>query len=197
MVRFCRHVDLRDDDHGYGYGYTRGWLELEIYLVRSIGAIVWYMKLIGDRMYSAWIIATAIFVFLNMEWNKTFVIHSFLYLASSGTVIWFFCAVLKINPDTIPLYIPLCTDLGLLLGIGIDHLWSSWQASAGKWVAILQSSIVHVWSAEGRIEGELPLLPVRSTDPAQPPPLSHDDDEHPPEPPPLPRHDDDNESAVE
>lgn len=107
------------------------------------------------------------------------------------------CAVLKINPDTIPLYIPLCTDLGLLLGIGIDHLWSSWQANARKWVAILQSSIVHVWSAEGRIEGELPLLPVRSTDPAQTPPLSHDDDEHPPEPPPLIRHDDDNESAVE
>lgn len=73
MVCFCRHVDLRDDDHRYGYDYTRGWLELEIYLVRNIGAIVWYMKLIGDRMYSAWIIATAIFVFLNMEWNKRFV----------------------------------------------------------------------------------------------------------------------------
>ena len=48
----------------------------------------------------------------EIELSLTFLRHKFLYLVCIGTVFWFFCAVLKINPVTIPIYIHMCTKFG-------------------------------------------------------------------------------------
>lgn len=70
----CPDGDLWDDDYRHGYGDTRGWLELEVYLVRSLQEhSLRYVRLIYTRMYWMWILATVTFVFLNIEKTKTFI----------------------------------------------------------------------------------------------------------------------------
>ena len=89
-------------------------------------------------------------------------------------VLWFVSTVLKINPDRIPVYIPMCTNLGIFLGIGVDHVWSSSQAKVRRLIRIIKLSIAHAWSAEEVTEEELPLYLTRGPDGERPPPLPHD-----------------------
>ena len=73
-------------------------------------------------------------------------------------VFWFFCAVLKINPGTIPIYIPMCTNLGIFLGIGLEHLRSSWKAKIRR--IITRLFIAYKWSVVGRSISFVDRLPI-------------------------------------
>jgi len=48
---------------------------------------------------------------------------------SIGAVLRPVCSAFKANPNSIPLYIPICTDMGIFLGINVEHIWSRWQES--------------------------------------------------------------------
>lgn len=73
----------------------------------------------------------------------------------------------------------MCTNLGIFLGIGVDHLWYSSKANIRIFIRIIRISLTHAWSAEGSIEGETPLLPIRGRDSAQPPAMPHDNGDEP------------------
>ena len=46
------------------------------------------------------------------------------FTASIGAVFWFLSVVLKITSEWMPIYIPICVDLGIFLGVSISHIWS-------------------------------------------------------------------------
>ena len=71
----------------------------------------------------------------------------FLYLVSIGLVFWFVCTVLKINPDTIPMYIPICANLGIFVSISIEHLWATSQANVRRVIRLGRDRIERLWSA--------------------------------------------------
>ena len=54
------------------------------------------------------------------------------YTASIGVMFWFLRAALNITPEWMPIYIPICVDLGIFLGISINHIWSQSQEYVGR-----------------------------------------------------------------
>ena len=44
------------------------------------------------------------------------------YLLCIGITLWFSSSVLRIDPDVLYIFIPICTDTGVFLGLGVDHI---------------------------------------------------------------------------
>lgn len=57
----------------------------------------------------------------------TVIRRSFLYVASVILAFWFTFQVLKAEPDTMPIFIPICIDTGIFLGVSLEQTWSSWR----------------------------------------------------------------------
>lgn len=77
--------------------------------------------------HSIWIMTTFAFVLSFVEETEAFVKQGLLYLSSIVFMLFVFVAVLRINSDTIPSYLPICTNLGIYLGVGLEHLCSRWK----------------------------------------------------------------------
>lgn len=56
----------------------------------------------------------------------------FLYVISIGIALWFLCTVLQITASNLPTYIPICTNLGIYLGVGINHILSESRESVRR-----------------------------------------------------------------
>lgn len=94
--------------------------------------------------------------------------RSLFYLASIGAVLYFFFGVLKISSDSIPLYIPVCTVVGIALAISLEYKGGQLKSSTlkllrsmGTWLAVMIPNS----------EPNSPVLPLYNVS-------------HPPEPPP-------------
>jgi hypothetical protein len=89
--------------------------------------------------------------------------HSFLYLISIGAVFGFLFHVLNIKSDSIPLYIPICTDLGIFLGVGLRHVSTRCQKTVQTY---LRATLAFI-SYATRYNREPPLLPLHDINPPQ------------------------------
>ena len=94
--------------------------------------------------------------------------RSLFYLTSIGAVLYFFFGVLKISSESIPLYIPICTVVGIAFAISLEYKWEQLKKctlkllrSIGTWLAVMIPNS----------EANSPVLPLYNVS-------------HPPEPPP-------------
>ena len=70
--------------------------------------------------------------------------HVLGYTISIGVVSWFFCVSLKINSEWIPAYIPVWTNLGILLRFSFDHIWSISREKIGR-IYYITTAIVELF----------------------------------------------------
>jgi len=73
--------------------------------------------------YSTWVLATFVLVLLNMEYTGRFVLHCFQYMLCISVSLWFSSSVLRIDSNVLYIYFPICTDIGVFLGLGVDHMF--------------------------------------------------------------------------
>ena len=77
--------------------------------------------------------------------------HILYYTASISVVFAFFSKVLKSTSETMSMYIPILTDLGIFLGIAVAHVWSISQERLRRFSHTILDWILHVMhNFEGR-----------------------------------------------
>jgi len=74
-------------------------------------------------LYSTWVLATSVLVLLNIKYTGRFVLHCFQYILCVSITLWFWSSVLRIDPNVLYIYFPICTNIGLFLGLGVDHMF--------------------------------------------------------------------------
>ena len=102
---------------------------------------------------------TVVFGGLNMYKTKAFILyvtmcatgssliigrHILYYTASISVVFAFFSKVLKSTSETMSIYIPIFTDLGIFLGIAVAHVWSISQERLRRFSHTILDWILHV-----------------------------------------------------
>ena len=94
--------------------------------------------------------------------------RNLLYLASIGAVLYFFFGILEISSESIPIYIPICTVVGVALAISLEYKWEQLKHSIRMFLRCIGTWLAGVTPNSEVDSLVLPLYNVR----------------HPPEPPP-------------
>lgn len=74
--------------------------------------------------------------YCKVLWRKSLLLRltsisrCFLYVI--GTTFWFLCTVLQIAVSDLPTYIPICTNLGIYLGVAINYIFSESRDSVRR-----------------------------------------------------------------
>lgn len=75
-------------------------------------------------LYVLWVAMTLGLVLLMVERTTEFVGLALLCVFSTILTFYFVFGILKEESDTLPIFIPICVDMGILLGILIQHTLS-------------------------------------------------------------------------
>lgn len=108
----------------------------------------------------------------------TILSYSLLHVVSMMAAFWFAIQVLGIKSDTIVIFTPVCTDIGVFLGIAVDLTWVSCKAVLGKQYLWLGQIVHEVYGAVIRtlLTEMSSAVPVSETDQLLPLQPMMDDD---------------------
>lgn len=78
--------------------------------------------------YVAWVISTCVLVSFNLELSHASsksIMHCIYYLFWVGLTFWIFHRGFGVPSSHLPYYLPMCTNIGILLGAGANETWSA------------------------------------------------------------------------